>query len=358
MKQKFKAFCCSLGFALSLFYWAFLSVIMMKTKETKKTMELGWQDANVLLAQYRLSLEAANRSPKTIEWYADILRRFFGFLSEKGYSASVKNIGRKEVREYVRYLQNVDRWPHRPNNGKDLGKLSPDTVQGHVRGLKAFWGWLAEDGYIKSNPLVKYPLPKIPKNTIVTLTIEQIKLLLKAIDKQESTGARNYCIALLMIDNGMRISEVLGIRIAELDLSRCRVKITGKGQKERVVPFTRSTRKELLKYIKHHRQDLCRLDSPYLFPSIDGNHVSVNSIQQAIGRLAVKAGLHGTKCHPHIFRHTFATMFLAKGGQAMVLKDIMGHESVQTTQKYVHFLPEDLQKQHWAYSPAEDLFGE
>ncbi len=135
------------------------------------------------------------------------------------------------------------------------------------------------------------------------------------------------------------------------------MKITGKGQKERVVPFCIFTRKELLKYMKHYRSDLCKLDSPYLFPASDGNHVSVNSIQQAIKRLAAKAGLHGIKCHPHIFRHTFATLFLAKGGQAMVLKEIMGHESMQTTQKYVHFLPDDLQKQHWKYSPVEDLFS-
>jgi len=134
------------------------------------------------------------------------------------------------------------------------------------------------------------------------------------------------------------------------------VKITGKGQKERIVPFYTYTRKELLRYIERYRQELCYLDSPYLFPGGDGNHVSVNSIQQAISRLGAKAGLNGIECHLHILRHTFATLFLAKGGQAMVLKEIMGHESIQTTQKYVHFQPEDLQKQHWKYSPVEDLF--
>jgi len=83
----------------------------------------------------------------------------------------------------------------------------------------------------------------------------------------------------------------------------------------------------------------------------------MKSIQQTIKRIANKAGPHGIKCHAHLFRHTFATMFLAKGGNAVVLKDIMGHESVQTTQKYIHFQPEDLQKQYWKYSPVEDLFG-
>ena len=159
-----------------------------------------------------------------------------------------------------------------------------------------------------------------------------------------------------MIDNGMRISEVVSIQISDIDLLRCRVKIIGKGNKERIVPFTKPTRKELLKYIEHHRNNLCKLDSSYLFPASDGNHVSVKSIQQAISRLSKKAGLGGIKCHPHIFRRTFATLFLARGGQLTTLKEIMGHESIQTTQKYVHFLPEDWRKQHWNYSPVDDLF--
>ncbi|MFC2003504.1 tyrosine-type recombinase/integrase [Chloroflexota bacterium] len=226
-----------------------------------------------------------------------------------------------------------------------------------MRALKAFWSWLFDQGYVEHNPLAKFPLPKVPKYIIKTLTIQQIKSLLQALDKNTPIGARNYCILLLLIDNGMRISEALGIQMANLDLSKCRVKITGKGQRERVVPFSTFSRKELLKYIKHHRPYLCKFDSPYLFPTGDGFHVSVNSIQQTIRRLADKAGLPCGQCHAHIFRHTFATMFLAKGGQDSILKDIMGHESIQTTQKYVHLQPEDLQRQHWKYSPVGDLLG-
>ena len=309
-----------------------------------------------LLIQYRLSLEAANRSPKTFQGYSEILHRFFRFLEEKGYSTSVKDIGINQVREYIKYLQNADRWPNRTKDSEDRGKLSPVTVQDHVRTIKAFWSWLFDNGYIENNTLAKYPLPKIPKTIIKTLTIEQIQQLLQAVDKQTSVGVRNYCIILFMIDNGMRISEVVSIRLNDIDYSGCRVKIIGKGNKERIVPFTKPVRKELLKYKDHGRNNLCKLDSPYLFPASDGDHVSVNSIQQAISRLSKKAGLDGIKCHPHIFRHTFATLFLTKGGQLTTLKEIMGHESIQTTQKYVHFLPEDLQKQHWNYSPIEDLF--
>ena len=114
------------------------------------------------------------------------------------------------------------------------------------------------------------------------------------------------------------------------------MKVTGKGQKERLVLFSKIPRKELQKYIKYYRSDLCSQESPYLFPEAGGGHISVISLQQAVRRLAKKAGLQDVKCHPHIFRHTFATMFLANGGSGIALKEIMGHESYQTTQKYIH----------------------
>ena len=316
------------------------------------------QPIEVLISEYKLSLDAANRSRKTISWYLDILNDFFFiYLPLQGISKPIAELGRKEVESYVRHMQTSKRWPKRLHPEKNPVSLSPFTIQGKVRTLKAFWSWLCNQGYIETNPMVKYPLPKVPKNVIKTLTIEQIKLFLKTIEKHTSVGDRNYCITLLMIDNGARISEVVTIQIAELYLSKCRVKITGKGQKERIIPFTKITRRELLKYIEHHRNNLCKLDSPYLFPANDADHVSIKSIQQAIGRLSKKVGLDGIKYHPHIFRHSFATLFLAKGGQLTTLKEIMGHESIQTTQKYVHFLPEDLQKQHWNYSPIEDLFN-
>ncbi len=311
-----------------------------------------------LLIQYQLSLETSNKSPKTIQWYLDILHGYFNFLEHSNLMKPVDELGKKALEAYIIHRKTTKRWPNNPHiKEENKGGLSPYSIQGDVRAIKAFWSWLLYQGYIEDNTLAKFPLPKIPKTLIKTLTIEQIRLLLKTIDKNTPVGARNYCILMLLIDTGMRISEVTGILIADLNLSKCLVKIIGKGQKERVVPFSHFTGKELIKYIKYYRSDLCKLESPYLFPVSHGQHVRVNAIQQAIKRLAKKAELYDIKCYPHIFRHTFATMFLAKGGNAVVLKEIMGHESIQTTQKYIHLQPEDLQKQHWKYSPVGDLFS-
>jgi site-specific recombinase XerD len=310
-----------------------------------------------LMDNYFFQLEALSRSPKTISWYKEILIRYFNFLKSHGLLKPVNKLGTKELIDYITHLQQSAKWLNNPHI-KNKGRLSQFTVTGHVRAIKAFWGWLYDEGYLDANSLAKFPMPKVPKNMIKVLSIEHIKKLLNVVDKHTTKGFRLYCIIMLLLDTGLRISELVGIRMTGIDMIKSWVKVTGKGQKERLVLFSKITRKELQKYIKYYRQDLCNQESPYLFPEAGGGHISVNSIQQAIRRLAKKAGLKDVKCHPHIFRHTFATMFLANGGADVALKEIMGHESFQTTQKYIHLQPQDLQKQHMKYSPVLCIFGD
>lgn len=309
-----------------------------------------------ILADYRLSLEAANRSPKTISWYMDILHRFSSFLEERGYSISVNEIGREEVRAYIKHLQEAERWANKPRDGKDRGKMSAYSVHGHTRAIKACWSWLSREGYIKSNPLEKFPLPKVPQYVVKTLTPEQIKLLLSTIDKTAPLGFKYYCVILVLVDTGMRISELVNIKVNDIDIQRDFVTVFGKGQKQRVIPLSRVTVRELLRYRDRFRQDNRFADSPYLFPDQYGGSVSVNSIQQYLRRLAQKAGLGEVKVTPHVFRHTAATHAAAQGTNAFILKEILGHSSMQTTMRYVHLQPDDLKAQHNRFSMVNELF--
>ena len=174
-------------------------------------------------------------------------------------------------------------------------------------------------------------------------------------DKHTPLGSKYYCILLLLLDTGLRASELVGVKIADIDIVHGFVKVTGKGRKEWVVPFCKLTRKTLLRYINEFRPSLCPKESPYLFAASEGNHISVGSIQQCIRRLAPKAGLEGIKCSPHVFRHTFATQAIANEANVFVLKDIMGHASLQTTLKYTHLNSNDLKKQHDKFSPVVGL---
>lgn len=309
-----------------------------------------------LLTRYRLSLEAANRSPKTISWYFPILHRFFGFLKDKGKSTKVNEIGREEVRAYIKYLQEAERWANKPKNGKDRGNMSAYSIQGHVRAIKAFFGWLADDGIIESNPLANFPLPKVPQYVIKILTPEQIKLLLSSIDKTTSLGFKYYCIILLFVDTGMRISELVNIKVNDIDSQHGFVTVLGKGRKQRIIPLLRFTIRELQRYQNRFRQGDGFADSPYLFPDKYGGSITVNSVQQYLRRLAQKAALD-VKVTPHVFRHTFGTNAAVRGVNAFILKEMMGHSSIQTTSRYTHPQPDDLKAQHNMFSMVNELFN-
>ena len=119
------------------------------------------------------------------------------------------------------------------------------------------------------------------------------------IDKNTTLGARYYCIIIMLLDSGMRISELVRIKMVDLNLSVGVVVIFGKGQKERVVPFSRWAKRELLRYINKHRSTTGYEDSPYLFPGADGEHISINAVQQYLKRLSKKVGFDNIKCaHP------------------------------------------------------------
>lgn len=327
----------------------------MGKKKEYNTIKVYSDSIEKLLDYYVASLKAANRSPKTVSWYLEILKRFFAFLSAESILKVVQDMGAAELTAYVLYLQQAERWPNKQSL-KAKGRLSDYSIQGHVRAVKAFWSWLYDEGYIDQNPLIKYPLPSVTKKIVQTLSMEQIKRLLNAVDKVTPLGSKYYCILLLLVDAGLRISELVNIKLADLDLVIGLVKVTGKGRKERIVPFYKITRKELQKYINHLRPQLCTMESPYLFPTTDGDHVSVGSVQQYIRRLARKAGLQGIKCSPHVFRHTFATQATVNEATAFTLKEIMGHESLQTTLKYTHLKPGDLKAQHNKFSPVASVF--
>jgi site-specific recombinase XerD len=267
----------------------------------------------------------------------------------------MQKLGASELKAYILYLQQKKRWADSPNIKKATGKLSPYSIQGHVRAIKAFWSWAEREGHIKANPLAKFPLPKVPQKLLPTLSRGEIKNVLSMLDRHTPIGGKYYLIILLLTDTGIRISELSHIKIHDLDLQHNRVKILGKGQKWRIVPFSPVTRSAIDRYLTTSRRHLCSVDSPYLFPRPNGLPVSINSVQQFLRRIGARAILNGTRCSPHTFRHSFATMAVANGANVMVLKEIMGHESLQTTMKYVHLQPDDLQLQHTKFSPVTNL---
>ena len=329
----------------------------MKNSNVIRSTEIPSPDSVAeLLVRYQLDLQAANRSQKTINWYLYILNHYFDFLESNSLLKPVSELGRKELREYVRFLQHTRRWLNNPHIKDQSKGLSPYSIQGHVRAIKTFWTWLANEGIIESNLLAKFPLPKVPQYVIRTLTPRQISQLLSAIEKSTALGYKYYCIILLLVDAGIRISELINIKVNDVDIQGGFVTILGKGQKQRVVPISRITRKEILRYRDRFGKGNGAIGSLYLFTDKYGGPVTANSIQQYLRRLAKKADLGDIRVTPHIFRHTVATHAATQGTNAFILKEIMGHSSMQTTMRDIHPQPTDLKAQHNIFSMVNELF--
>lgn len=327
-------------------------------KKHKKNTNYFQYSPEELLDDYQECLEAGNRSQKTISGYLDSLRGFFKFLKENNLHKPISKLGRDELRKYALRLRSAGKWanhPHIKMRGK--GQLSPYTIEVYIKDIKIFWSWLCKEGHVKNNPLATFPLPKVPKRIVPTLSCDQVKKLLAGTDKARPVGVMRYCMLLLLYDTGMRVSELVNLKIDDLDLKHKVIKVTGKGSKQRLLPISRFTKKAISKYLSHDLDDLCRTDSPYLFPSPDGEAFAINSIEQFFRRLALKCGFSGVKCTPHTFRHSFATKYIANGGNLETLRIILGHESILTTVKYTHLDISDIQKQHTKFSPVNELFN-
>ena len=316
------------------------------------------QSVSILLDQYALSLEVSNRSPKTISWYSDILCRYFSYLREHGLLKPVNELGREELRAFIRSRQNAARWPNNPHISADKrGRLSAYTVQGDVRAVKAFRSWLQSEEYTDASHLKGFPLPKVPEKQVIILTTDEFRALLNAIDMTSALGTKRHCMLMFAYDTGVRVSELVGIELSDIDLSQHFVKVVGKGAKERTIPFHGLVGKELRRYVRDSRSRLCSIKSPYLFPGVNDDHESAGSFRQFMRRLADRAGIPQARVFPHILRHSFATAFLANGGSRLALMQILGHSSIQSTKKYMHLQPPDLRRQHMRFSPTNDLFN-
>ena len=266
-----------------------------------RSRNFRWTDINMtelelrkLILHYAQSNKAEGKSPKTISWYSEMVSDFAGFLESKGCGASLSQFDVQVVREFV---------VHEQERG-----LSPFSVQGKVRALKAFSSWLFTESYLSDNLLGNFKLPKVPVNLIEPLTSTEIDKLVACQNQLTAIGCRDIAILVVMLDTGIRLSELCDLCFDDAHIEEGYLKVMGKGRKERVVPIGASAQKVLWRYIIHFRPEpMVKLDD-YLFLTLDGKPLHPNAVKLLIKRWGTKAGV--TRLHAHLCRHTFATNFL------------------------------------------------
>jgi len=297
-------------------------------------------DLTKLVTHFAQSNRAEGKLPKTITWYTEMLTDFARFLESKGCRGVLSEFDIETVRDFVVYEQ-------------ERG-MSPYTVQGKVRALKAFSSWLFREAYMSDNLLSNFKLPRVPTNLIEPLTSAEIAQLVDCQNPLTAIGCRDIAILIVMLDTGVRLSELCGLRFDDAHVEQGYLKVMGKGGKERIVPIGASEQKVLWRYIIHFRPEpLVKADN-YLLLTLDGKPLRANAVKLLIRRWGKKAGV--PRLHAHLCRHTFATNYLIHNcGDVFRLQQILGHNSLEMVRRYVHYASTQALINDKTLSPVDQM---
>ena len=279
-----------------------------------------------LVERYLSACRSEGMSPKTIRGYDEKLQRYVRQVGGNLCSFTLNG-----VRQHLTSLQKAKKWeghPHMPPNG---GTLSTTTIRNHGMVLSSFARWLHEEGYTSNNVLSGLKVPKANSVSMEPLSDAEITRLMSCFNLNMEIGCRNAAMIWLFLDTGLRCAELIGLEIENLFLETRRLKILGKGRKERILPFGHQAKRLLDRYVHHLRPEPLYEDPVFLIS--EGYPITENTVKMVIQRAAKKANI--PRIHAHLLRHTFATRFVMQGGDTMWLQTLMGHERLETTQKYV-----------------------
>lgn len=300
-----------------------------------------------LVDGYLAACDAEGKSSRTLEWYGQKLQVFLRWLGDRyALGDAPVRLDPHDLRLFIAFLKET------PAIGRGRERTE-FTVRGYVQVIKGFATWLVEEGYLAEHPFTRVALPRTPEYVVRPLSQEEAQRLVGAIRTQRPADLRDRTIILLMLDTGLRISEVAGLSLDEARraITEGIVCVFGKGRKERFVPVGETVRGELRRYLIKARG----ASGTALFLGEGLLPYQTRGIRAMIGRRAKAASLTGV--HPHRLRHTFAVMFLRKGGDIRVLQKILGHTTLTMTAKYLNLVFEDVQAAHRDASPADGLFG-
>lgn len=232
----------------------------------------------------------------------------------------------------------------------DLG-LSARSQARIISGIKQFYGYLLLENLISDDPSELLEQPKIGRKLPEILTIEEIDALIQAVDLSKKEGHRNRAIIETLYSCGLRVSELINLRFSDLFFEEGFVRVIGKGNKERLVPVSQQVQKEIDLYNNHIRkhQEITKGHENIVFLNRRGSQLTRVMIFTIIKELAKSIGLKKT-ISPHTFRHSFATHLIEGGANLRAIQDMLGHESITTTEIYTHldqrFLREAILNYH------------
>ena len=295
-----------------------------------------------------------NLAPSTRQYYAMILANFEWYARYNRWP-EVEGITRENIRDFLSYVASETyRWPEAPRSW--YKKASTATVHHYGQVIKTFFNWGEEEEYLENNPSLRMRLGSPNCREVEPYTDDEVYAMLGVCEsdirfRYRYLGIRNKAIISLFVATGLRLKELSGIQLSQLDPKLQQIRVMGKGAKMRVVPLDGEARKSLKRYL-----EIRPPGGDEMWKNDEGEPLSPYSIQIMIKRLKRRAGVNGGG-GPHRFRHYFATRYLEAGGDINSLRLLLGHSTLAMVLKYSRFV--NVQKalaEHDQFNPLDRLY--
>lgn len=267
-----------------------------------------------------------NYSSLTVLNYGKDLKIFLKFLEENKID-TYKQIDYKFIRKFLEFLYDEE--------------YSKKTIARHISSLRSFFKYLLRENKITNNPMTLISNPKLDKKLPKYLYYEEIEKILSIPDKNTTLGMRDLTILELLYSTGVRVSELVNIKIEDIDFSERQIKILGKGNKERFVLYGKVLSEYLEEYLP--KRYTVAKDNTYLFINKYGNKLTDRGVRLIIDNV-LKKGMIDFHISPHVIRHTFATHLLDNGADLKCVQELLGHKNLSSTQIYTHISNEHLRQ--------------
>lgn len=279
-------------------------------------------------------------SANTVEAYMHDLKIFKDFLEVYEIKKHPEEITSDELFAFQKYLVKLE--------------VSPRTHNRIISGLRNFFGFLVLDSYIDDDPTLRIETPKISKTLPDSLSFEEIEAMLNSIDLSQNFGHRNKAILSTLYGCGLRVSELIGLKISRLRIDDGLILIVGKGDKERLVPISEETIEDLLLHLEIRSKNyIAPGHEDYIFLNRWGKQLSRISVFTLVKEIAELAGIQKS-ISPHTFRHSFATHLIEGGADLRAVQLMLGHSSILTTEIYTHLDREFLKNTVTQFHPLSN----
>lgn len=277
--------------------------------------------------------DARTKSKATSDSYYRDISRFIEYLKDNGID-DFNDVDKSIIFDYIELLRSGD---------ITRGKISNVTYARNLSALRSFYKYLCIKHKADQNPFKQFKNIKTEKHLPDVLTFDQVERIFESFDLDNPVDVRNRCIIETIYACGLRISECCNLLINNVDQKNLIMRVIGKGNKERIVPFYPRLSELIDLYIKMYRNEYAKDGFEYLFVSSRHGQISPRSVQYLLDDVKVKANIP-VDIHPHMLRHSFATHLLDNGADLRTVQELLGHANLSTTQLYTHLTYDRLKK--------------